>query len=50
MENKKMFEVIKSAKCNTKEVIETISTELGKSKHISLRDACTCTGNCLAKP
>ena len=40
------YEVIKSASFSAKEVIETVASDVGKSKFISLRDACTCTGNC----
>lgn len=40
------YEVIKRASFSPKKVIETVATDVGKSQFISLRDACTCTGNC----
>lgn len=40
------YEVVKQASFNANEVIETKASDVGKSKFISLRDACTCTGNC----
>lgn len=40
------FEVIKAAAFCTEQVIETAASDVGKSQFISLRDACTCTGNC----
>ncbi len=43
---KKEYEVIKKASFSTKQVIETVASNVGKSKFISLLDACTCTGNC----
>lgn len=43
------YEVVKGASFSTKEVIETVASDVGKSRFISLRDACTCTGNCYSR-
>ncbi|GEM_PF-2519683 len=40
------YEIIKSASFTAEELVETAATDIGKSVFISLRDACTCTGNC----
>ena len=40
------FEIVKTATFLINKVIETDATNVGKSQFISLRDACTCTGNC----
>ena len=41
-----IFEVIKDARTNPIQQIETMASELHKTEHISPLDACKCTGNC----
>lgn len=41
-----LFEVIKAARTNPIQQIETMATDLHLSQHISPLDACKCTGNC----
>lgn len=45
-ESTNMFLLIKKAKINPKQAVETLASDLHKSKFISPIDACTCTGNC----
>ncbi len=40
--------VLKKAQTSPLQQIETMATDINKSQHISPRDACTCTGNCVA--
>ncbi len=42
----KIFEVIKVARTNPVQQIETMASKLHKTEHISPLDACKCTGNC----
>lgn len=37
--------IIKKAQSNFKQIIETKAKDMNKSEHVSLRDACSCTGN-----
>ena len=41
-----IFEVIKDARTNPIQQIETMASERHKTEHISPLDACKCTGNC----
>ncbi|XCP84280.1 hypothetical protein ABXS75_14585 [Roseburia hominis] len=41
-----IFKVIKSARTNPIQQIETMASELHRTEHISPLDACKCTGNC----
>ncbi len=41
-----IYKILKESSFSVEKAIDTIASEIGKSKFISLRDACTCTGNC----
>ena len=46
MKNKRKFKILKKSKLNQKKEVEMSVVNIHKTKYISPRDACTCTGNC----